>query len=304
MGDSDKGTLSTKFVAFWAHAGRAAILSSDNRVPIVSGSWHLRGLQICKKTSYVRAVSCGRSRSRGAIATPLLFLLIGGPAQVTVAFSTYSLFFIFVAFGLIAILACAGAYRSLNNEATKPLLLFAFSAIVAVNFIALPLTNNSYRFLVYLWLPVALFASYYISTVVAGLTAARFSSAKMSLKVLAIVAAVLLALPTSYLLWDFYNEGSYVLASPAEVQALQWIKGNTPKDAIFLEAPSTFPRIPIETRTKGGFRCSIYTIQYHGVDLQTEIDALMNERSPRIPESQPSAAQRVVRFCRFARTTV
>ena len=216
----------------------------------------------------------------GAIATPLLFLLIGGPAQVTVAFSTYSLFFIFVAFGLIAILACAGAYRSLNNEATKPLLLFAFSAIIAVNFIALPLTNNSYRFLVYLWLPVALFASYYISTVVAGLTAARFSSVKISLKVLAIVAALLLALPTSYLLWDFYNAGSYVLASPAEVQALQWIKGNTPKDAIFLEAPSTFPRIPIETGRRVVFAGSIYTIQYHGVDLQTEIDALMNERSP------------------------
>ena len=216
----------------------------------------------------------------GAIASPLVFLLIGGPTQVAVAFSTYSLFFIFLVFGLIAILACAGAYRSLNNEASKPLLLFAFSAVVAVNFIALPLTNNSYRFLVYLWLPVALFASYYISTAVAGLTAARFSSAKISLKVLAIVAALLLALPTSCLLWDFYNAGSYVLASPAEVQALQWIKGNTPKDAIFLEAPSTFPRIPIETGRRVVFAGSIYTIQYHGVDLQTEIDALMNERSP------------------------
>jgi hypothetical protein len=216
----------------------------------------------------------------GAIASPLLFLLIGGPTQVAVAFSTYSLFFIFLVFGLIAILACGGAYRSLNNEASKPLLLFAFSAIVAVNFIALPLTNNSYRFLVYLWLPVALFASYYISTVVAGLTAARFPSTKISLKVLAIVAALLLALPTSYLLWDFYNSGSYVLASPAEVQALQWIKGNTPKDAIFLEAPSTFPRIPIETGRRVVFAGSIYAIQYHGVDLQTEIDALVNERSP------------------------
>jgi uncharacterized membrane protein len=28
------------------------------------------------------------------------------------------------------------------------------------------------------------------------------------------------------------------------------------------------------------FAGPIYTIQYHGVDLQTEIDALMNERSP------------------------
>jgi len=232
-----------------------------------------------------RQVTCAKYHAGalavgGAIASPLLFLLIGGPTQVAVAFSTYSLFFIFIVFGLIAVLACAGAYRSLNNEASKPFLLFAFSAVVAMNVVALPLTNNSYRFLVYLWLPVALFASYYISTVIARLTAARFSSAKSSLKVLAIVAALMLALPTSYLLWDFYNNESYVLASPAEVQALQWIKVNTPKDAIFLEAPSTFPRIPLETGRRVVFAGSIYTIQYHGVDLQTEIEALMNERSP------------------------
>jgi hypothetical protein len=216
----------------------------------------------------------------GAIASPLLFLLIGGPSQVAVAFSTYSLFFILLVFGLIAILACAGAYLSLNNEASKPLLLFAFSAIIAMNIVALPLTNNSYRFLVFLWLPVALFASYYISTVVAKLTAAHFSSPKMALKVLAIVAALVLALPTSYLLWDFYNNESYVLASPAEVHALQWITVNTPKDAIFLEAPSTFPRIPLETGRRVVFAGSIYTIQYNGVNLQTQIDALMNERNP------------------------
>ncbi|MFZ0926779.1 MAG: hypothetical protein WCE82_09960 [Halobacteriota archaeon] len=216
----------------------------------------------------------------GAIASPLLFLLIGGPSQVAVAFSTYSLFFILLVFGLIAILACAGAYLSLNNEASKPLLLFAFSAIIAMNIVALPLTNNSYRFLVFLWLPVALFASYYMSTVVAKLTAAHFSSPKMALKVLAIVAALVLALPTSYLLWDFYNNESYVLASPAEVQALQWITVNTPKDAIFLEAPSTFPRIPLETGRRVVFAGSIYTIQYNGVNLQTQIDALMNERNP------------------------
>lgn len=232
-----------------------------------------------------RQVTCakyhaGALAAGGAIASPLLFLLIGGPTQVAVAFSTYSLFFIFIVFGLIAVLACTGAYRSLNNEASKPLLIFAFSAVVAMNVVALPLTNNSYRFLVYLWLPVALFASYYISTVVARLTAARFSSAKLSLKVLAIVAALMLALPTSYLLWDFYNNESYVIASPAEVQALQWIKVNTSKNAIFLEAPSTFPRIPLETGRRVVFAGSIYTIQYHGVDLQTEIEALMNERSP------------------------
>ena len=216
----------------------------------------------------------------GAIASPLLFLLIGAPSQLAVAFSTYSLLFIFLVFGLIAILAGAGAYWSLNNEASKPLLFFAFSAIIAMNIIALPLTNNSYRFLVFLWLPVALFASYYISVAITRFRAARFSSAKMSLKVLAIVIALVLALPTSYLLWDFYNSNdSYVLASPAELQALQWITANTSKDAIFLEAPSTFPRIPLETGRRVVFAGPIYTIQYNGVNLQTQIEALMNERN-------------------------
>jgi len=216
----------------------------------------------------------------GAIASPLLFLLVGAPSQLAVAFSTYSLVFLFLVFGVIAILAGAGAYRSLNNEVSKPLLFFAFSAVITVNIIALPLTNNTYRFLVFLWLPVALFASYYISTVTARLTATGFSSAQIALRVAVIVAALVLALPTSYLLWGFYNNDSYVLASPAEVQALQWITVNTPKDAIFLEAPSTFPRIPLETGRRVVFAGSIYTVQYNGVNLQTQIEALMNERNP------------------------
>jgi hypothetical protein len=235
---------------------------------------------------YARAqVTCARYHTGalavgGAIASPLLFLLVGAPSQLALTFSTYSLVFIFLVFGLIAILAGAGAYLSLNNEASKLLLFFAFSAIITMSIIALPLTNNTYRFLVFLWLPVALFASFYISTVVARLTATRFSSAKIALKVVVIVAALVLAFPTSYLLWGFYNNDSYVLASPAEVQALQWITVNTPKDAIFLEAPSTFPRIPLETGRRVVFAGPIYTIQYNGVNLQTQIEALMNERNP------------------------
>ena len=216
----------------------------------------------------------------GAAASPLLFLLSGGPAQVAVAFSTYSLVFVFIVFGLIAILACEGAYWSRNNEASKPLLFFALSAIVAVNVIALPLTNNSYRFLVYLWLPVAIFASYFVATTIARFKSARLSIAKTSGTLAVIIVALVLALPTSYLLWDFYNEDSYALASPAELQALQWAKTNTSKDAVFLEAPSTFPRVPLETGRRVVFAGPIYTIQYHGVNLQPELDALMNERNP------------------------
>jgi uncharacterized membrane protein len=215
----------------------------------------------------------------GAIASPPL-LLTAGPNQVEIAFSTYSLCFMLIVYGLVGILAFIGAYRSLNNEAAKPLLLFALCAFIAMNVVSLPLTNNSYRFLVYLWLPVALFASYYISTVIAKADGERLWSKKRALKIAAVGAVVLLALPTSYALWRFYDTDTYVLASPDELQAAQWIKTNTSKDAIFFEEPSTFPRIPFTTGRMVAFAGAIYTIQYHGVNLQNQADALMNERSP------------------------
>ncbi|MGA3358657.1 MAG: DUF2298 domain-containing protein [Halobacteriota archaeon] len=218
----------------------------------------------------------------GATASPLLFLLVGGPNQVEIAFSTYSLYFLLLIYGLVGILACIGGFRSLSKETGKPLLLFALCALIAMNVVALPLTTNSYRFLVYLWLPVAVFASYYISTAVAKVPNKHFWSRKKALEVLAILAALFLAIPTSYMLWEFYNNETYVLASPNEVQAMQWIKANTSKDAIFLEEPSTFPRIPFETGRRLAFAGELYTIQYHGIDLQQEINALMNERNPQL----------------------
>jgi uncharacterized membrane protein len=61
---------------------------------------------------------------------------------------------------------------------------------------------------------------------------------------------------------------------------MQWINANTSKNAIFLEEPSTFPRIPFETGRRLAFAGELYAIQYNGVDLQQEMNAIMNERSP------------------------
>jgi len=143
------------------------------------------------------------------------------------------------------------------------------------------------------FLPATIF-----STVVAGLTAARFSSAKMSLKVLAIVAALLLALPTSYLLWDFINEGRMFSLHPLKYQALQWINGNTPKRRNISRSAVHFSAHSNRKRTKGGFR---WLHLYDSVSRRRSANRnrRTHERAqPRIPESQPSAAQRVVRFCR------
>ncbi|MGZ4884575.1 MAG: hypothetical protein ACXVI7_04470 [Halobacteriota archaeon] len=218
----------------------------------------------------------------GAIASPMLFLLLGGPNQAEIAFFTFPLFFWFLVYGLVGIVACIGACKSLSKETSKPLIFFALCALVAANVIALPLTTNGYRFLVYLWLPVAIFASYYVAIVLAKPHGERFWSKTKALKILAILAALCLALPTSVMLWEFYNGETYVLASSDELQAMQWIKANTSKDAIFLEEPSTFPRIPFETGRRLAFAGELYAIQYNGIDLQQQINALMNERSPEI----------------------
>jgi len=218
----------------------------------------------------------------GAIASPLLFLLIGGPNQAEIAFFTFPPFFLFLVFGLVGIIACFGVYKSLNKETSKPLIFFALCTLVAANVIALPLTTNSYRFLVYLWLPVAIFASYYMAAVLTKPYGEHFWSKTKALKILAVLAALCLALPTSVMLWEFYNGETYVLASSDELQAMQWIKANTSKNAIFLEEPSTFPRIPFETGRRLTFAGELYAIQYNSVDLQQEMNAIMNERSPEV----------------------
>jgi hypothetical protein len=218
----------------------------------------------------------------GAIASPLLFLLMGGPNQAEIAFFTFPLFFWFLVYGLVGIIACIGVYKSLSQESSKPLIFFALCTLVAANVIALPLTTNSYRFLVYLWLPVAIFASYYMATVLSKPLGEHFWTKTKALQILAILAALCLALPTSVILYEFYNGETYVFASSDELQAMQWIKVNTSKDAIFLEEPSTFPRIPFETGRRLAFAGELYAIQYHGIDLQQEFNALMNERSPEI----------------------
>jgi hypothetical protein len=218
----------------------------------------------------------------GAIASPLLPLLAAGPNQVAIAFSTYSFYFMFVVYGLVGILACIGAYRSRANEAAQPLLVFALWTLIALNVVSLSLTNNSYRFLVYLWLPIALFASYYISTVIAKVSSEGFWSKKRAIKIAAVTEVVLCAFPTSYALWEFYNEDTYIHASTDELQAAQWIKANTSKDAIFFEEPSAFPRIPFTTGRLLAFAGAIYAIQYHGINLQQKADALMNERNPEL----------------------
>ncbi len=215
----------------------------------------------------------------GAVALPQVLLLIGGQRQAEIAFSTYSLYFMFLVYGLIGVLAAIGAFQSLRNDAAKPLLYFALCVLVLMGVVALPLTQNTYRFLVFLYLPIAVFSSFYITSTIQPITLSRRISRPALLQVIAIVVALALALPSTFMLWQFYNDASYTLATNDEIEALDWVKANTGKDAIFLEEPSTFPRIPLETGRQVAFAGPLYTLQYHGISLQNELDTVMNEGS-------------------------
>lgn len=159
-----------------------------------------------------------------------------------------------------------GMYLARNNLYAWLLVLFAALNFVFVNIFEMNLTHNTYRFIVYMTLPVSLFA---------GLALARwlFSPAKWKIAVAALV--VLIMVPSTICIIMFYNDSSYVHAIPADVKALEWIKSNTPKDAIFFEEPSHFVRLPVVTGREDAYAGEIYTWQYHNVDKQQEMEAIL-----------------------------
>jgi len=80
----------------------------------------------------------------------------------------------------------------------------------------------------------------------------------------------------------FYNDSSYVHATPAEYDALQWVKANTPANAIIFEEPGFFPRVPVLTGRDVAFAGEIYTLQYHNVDLQADAYGIMSDTDPEL----------------------
>jgi hypothetical protein len=103
------------------------------------------------------------------------------------------------------------------------LILFAAINLILVNVIELPATVNTYRFLVYLALPVSLFA---------GLAFSRWLASRNIAKIAAAALVVLLMVPSTAILVGFYDQSSYTHATAAEYNGLVWLKENTPKNAI------------------------------------------------------------------------
>ena len=210
------------------------------------------------------------------------FMLIssGQLSQITITSINYSVAFMLFTYGIIGILAFIGAYQSLKSKRATPLIFFAITTFTIMNIISLPLTFDTYRFLVYLYIPIAVFAGYYVSQALLELKQHGLSSKVVIIKASVVTIALICALPTSVMMFEFYNGHSYLHIPNDELKAMDWIKSNTHKNSIFLEEPSTFPKIPLMTGRRLVFAGGLYTTQYHGVDKYAEINSILNESNP------------------------
>lgn len=174
---------------------------------------------------------------------------------------------ILVPFGILGALKLRRSY----NEKAQGILIFGAVLFVILNTITLPLTQNTYRFLVYLTIPASIFSGYFVYD-----SYKRASSLKKYLPLLAIS----LILPSTIMLGGFYMNSDYIHVDDSEIQALNWIYDNVPHDAIFLEEPSHFPRIPLLTGRRIAYAGQLYMMQYHGVDGWADVNRLFYEGDP------------------------
>jgi hypothetical protein len=176
-----------------------------------------------------------------------------------------------VSIGLLIPFAIYGMYKKRQDDLSLLLIIYALLNLIFINIFELPVTVNTYRFLVYAALPLSLFAGLVLSGMI--------FSQKLWLKALAAII-ILLMIPSTAFMVLFYNDSSYTHATPADVKAISWLKENTPKNSIIFEEPSHFPRVPVLSGRQVLYAGELYTIQYHGVDKQAEMESLLKISDP------------------------
>ncbi|OPY26161.1 MAG: hypothetical protein A4E28_02619 [Methanocella sp. PtaU1.Bin125] len=174
---------------------------------------------------------------------------------------------IVMALGPLVPFALYGMYRMKDKLAAVPLLIFAAVNFLFLNILQMPATWNTYRFLVFLGLPVSLFA---------GLVLSGWLFSGKRWKAVIVVLVILAMVPSTAAIVLFYSDSSYVHATPADVKALAWVRDNTPADAIFFEEPTHFVRLPVLTGRDVAYAGNVYTWQYHNVDRQPEMEAILH----------------------------
>jgi hypothetical protein len=165
-----------------------------------------------------------------------------------------------------------GLYRSIEDDTAKLLASFALVNIVSVTFLIMDLTGNTYRFLTYLSLPLSLFS---------GVIFSKWLTSPKAHKMAAAMAVIVLMIPSTFLIADFYNNNKVeTLASAPEVKALGWIEQNTPPNAVIFEKPTYFVKSPVLTGRDVAYAGQAYTRQYHGVVYQDHMDRILNATHP------------------------
>ena len=195
----------------------------------------------------------------------------GLSSQVVLGHNPDVLLTLLFSLGLLIPFALYGMYLFRENDEAWLLIIFAALNILLVNLVELPATDNTYRFFVFLALPLSLFA---------GVVIARWLSSKKVILMAVAALVVLLMVPSTVIIIGFYDQALYTHATSEEYDALVWIKGNTPINSIIFEAPSPFPKVPSVTGRESAYTGEIYTIQYHNVDRQLEMSGLMSITDP------------------------
>lgn len=193
------------------------------------------------------------------------------PSHIMIARHPNIILSAILALGILVPFGIIGAWRSRHNEKARGVLIFGAVLLIILNIITLPLTQNTYRFLVYLTITASIFSGYFVYE-----SYKKTSSLKKYLPLL----AILLILPSTIILVGFYMNSNYIHVDNSEMQALDWIYENTPYDAIFLEEPSHFPRIPLLTGRRIAYAGQLYMMQYHGVDDWADVNRLFYEGNP------------------------
>lgn len=201
----------------------------------------------------------------------LVLMGSGGTSQVSLGHNKDVYPTILFTLGLLLPFALWGMYLAKDDLGARLLILFAALNFLFINVLEMNLTQNTYRFIVYMALPVSLFAGYALSKWL-------FSPAKW--KILVATLVILAMVPSTLCIIMFYNDSAYTHATPADVKALEWVKASTPADAVFLEEPSHFVRLPVMTGREDVFAGEIYNIQYHNVDKQGEIEGILRLTDP------------------------
>lgn len=207
-----------------------------------------------------------------AVLIQYLILPENAGSQIAIGSHRDVLVTLLVTLGPLVPFAAYGIYDNRGSDGTKLLATFAAVNLALLCVLTLPMTGNTYRFLTYLSLPVTLFAGYALT---------KWLLSKNALKMITAGIIAIVMVPSTFMVFSFYMDAPTAsLASPSDVKAIEWIKDNTPANAVVYENPDHFPRVPILSGRNIAYAALTYMKQYHDADRLAEMEDVMRIYDP------------------------